>query len=720
MNLETTTKKKLVKPKSNKSVKVYSKQSEIEEKIERIKAIVREQRQRENSKLRKTHKIQPETVISNISKKHHKKNIQSYKKDVMETPKKGNTPKQHIKAFLKSGIKYIESLDETDIEKILKVTNEAYRNDKPIITDNEYDIVFDYMKHKYPENHITKNIGAPIKGKNKVKLPYEMASMDKIKPETGAIKKYISKYQGPYVCSCKLDGVSGMYVTDRNGNGKLYTRGDGKTGQDVSHLIEVLNLPKHENYVVRGEFIIKKDVFDTKYKTKFANSRNLVSGIINRKSIDNKTADVDFVAYEVIDPPLKPSEQMAKLEDLKHTVVKHILRENITNEALSEILMDWRTNYEYEIDGVIVTNDEIYPRKSGNPDHSIAFKMVIGDQLAETRVLDVEWNVSKNGLLKPRIKIDPIQLRGVRIEYTSGFNGKFIHNNNIGIGAVLQIVRSGDVIPYVKKVVTPAQRPRMPDVPHIWDKNHVELLVENAHESSAVKSKNVETFFSNIDGIGPGNIKRIYEKGYDSISKILKMSVDDFLSIEGFKKKLAEKIHANIKDKIENADLLEIMDSSNKLGKGIARRKLKLMLDAFPNILQDEATDQEKIDKLKTISGIGRENATEFVKHIPLFMEFLKECGLEGKLDRISVEEIPKGDKDHRLYGKKVVMTKFRDKEISDRLKDIGAFEENSMKKDTYVLVVKSLEDVSSKTEYAKKHEIPIVSIDVFKEEYLK
>ena len=157
------------KPKSNKSVKIYSKQSEIEEKIERIKAIVREQRQRENSKLRKTHKIQPETVISNISK--------NYKKDVMETPKKRNTPKQHIKAFLKSGIKYIESLDETDIEKILKVTNEAYRNDKPIITDNEYDIVFDYMKHKYPENHITKNIGAPVKGKNKVKLPYEMASM---------------------------------------------------------------------------------------------------------------------------------------------------------------------------------------------------------------------------------------------------------------------------------------------------------------------------------------------------------------------------------------------------------------------------------------------------------------------------------------------------------------------------------------------------------------
>lgn len=675
-------------------------------------------------------------LINKTTKKNLNNNPEStYKKRTMKSKlstepssrgsvKRKVSTKQQIKSFQQLGIKHIESLSEKEIEKILKVSNDAYRNEDPIMTDNEYDIVFDYMKEKYPNNPVTKKIGAPIQGKNKVKLPYEMASMDKIKPETGAIKKYISKYQGPYVCSCKLDGVSGMYITDHNGNGKLYTRGDGKTGQDVSHLIEVLDLPKHENYVVRGEFIIKKDVFEEKYKSSFANSRNLVSGIINSKSIDSKASDMVFVAYELIDPPLKPSEQMAKLEDLEHKVVKHINNETITNESLSELLMEWRSNYEYEIDGVIVTNDEIYPRKSGNPDHSFAFKMVIGDQLAEARVLDVEWNVSKNGLLKPRIKIDPIQLRGVRIEYTSGFNGKFIHDNKIGVGAVLQIVRSGDVIPYVKKVITPAQTPKMPEVPHIWDKNHVEVLLENAGESSAVKSKNVETFFSNIDGLGPGNVKRIIEKGYDSIPKILKMSVDDFLEIDGFKRKLAEKIHKNIQEKVENADLLEIMDSSNKLGKGIARRKLKLILDAFPNILRDEQSDQQKIDKLKTINGIGRENATEFVRNIPSFMEFLKECDLEEKLDSVSVEnddnEIPKGDSSHKLYGKKVVMTKFRDKEISDRLKEIGALEENNMKKDVFVLVVKSKDDVSSKTEYANKHGIPVVPVDMFKEIYLK
>ena len=712
--------------------------NEIFEKIKNIKNHVKNitKKRRENIINKysvKNEESQPKQKIQN-TKKNLKKKSQSLKKEIMKTRskilsesnhasiQKTFTPKQHIKAFQQSGIKHIESLSEKDIEKILKVSNEAYRNENPIMTDNEYDIVFDFMKEKYPNNIITKKIGAPIQGKNKVKLPYEMASMDKIKPETGAIKKYISKYEGPYVCSCKLDGVSGMYITDRNGNGKLYTRGDGKTGQDVSHLIEVLNLPKHENYVVRGEFIIKKDVFDKKYKSKFANSRNLVSGIINTKSIDNKASDMDFVAYELIDPPLKPSEQLAKLEDLEHKVVKHIYNENITNESLSELLMDWRVNYDYEIDGVIVTNDQIYARKSGNPDHSFAFKMVIGDQVAEARVLDVQWNASKNGLLKPRIKIDPIQLRGVKIEYTSGFNGKFIHDNKIGVGAVLQIVRSGDVIPYVKKVITRAQTPKMPEIDYIWDKNHVEVLIENAHENSAVRSKNIETFFSNIDGLGPGNIKRIYDKGYDSISKILKMSVNDLLEIEGFKKKLSEKIHKNIQDKIKNADLLEIMDCSNKLGKGLAKKKLKIILDAFPNILVEKDDDQEKINKLKTINGIGHENATEFVKHIPLFMEFLKECELEEKLNSPQKlqQVVSIGDENHKLYKKKVVMTKFRDKTINDKLEEIGAFVENSMKKDTFVLVVKSMEDVSSKTEYAKKHGIPVVSVDKFRDEYLK
>jgi NAD-dependent DNA ligase len=94
----------------------------------------------------------------------------------------------------------------------------------------------------------------------------------------------------------------------------------------------------------------------------------LVSGIINSKTIDEKTKDLHFVAYELIQPQFPPSQQLQKLTEMKHEVVLYKSVQTLSNEILSEILVDWRTKYIYEIDGVIVTDDKIYPRIFGNPD----------------------------------------------------------------------------------------------------------------------------------------------------------------------------------------------------------------------------------------------------------------------------------------------------------------------------------------------------------------
>ena len=119
--------------------------------------------------------------------------------------------------------------------------------------------------------------------------------------------------------SCKLDGVSGLYSTE-NEEEKLYTRGNGLVGQDVSNLIKYLNLPKEKDIVVRGEFIISKKVYSKKYPDK--NARTIVSGIINsKKQVVSKYKDIDFVAYELIKPELKPSEQLKYLESKFNTVM---------------------------------------------------------------------------------------------------------------------------------------------------------------------------------------------------------------------------------------------------------------------------------------------------------------------------------------------------------------------------------------------------------------
>ena len=656
------------------------------------------------------------------------------KEDNMEA--RINNAKQLVARFRGEGIDMLDTLNESQLVEWLESAGDAYYNTKTaIMSDNEYDIIKEYMEVKYPTNEVLTNIGANVT-KNKVELPYKMASMDKIKPDTNALVTWTQKYKGPYVLSCKLDGVSGLYTTE-GGVPKLYTRGNGTIGQDVSHLLSVLKLPLEKNSVVRGELIMPRIVFEEKYKSKFANPRNLVSGIVNSKTIDDKTSDLHFVAYEVIRPSLRPSEQLQTLIDLGHEVVQHKSVDALTNEKLSELLMDWRTNYEYEIDGVIVTDDNIYLRKEGNPDHAFAFKMIISDQVAEAKVVDVIWTPSKSGYLKPRVRIEPVRLGGVTIEYATGFNGKFIESNKIGVGAVIQIIRSGDVIPYIKSVTVQAEMAKMPNVSYHWTETNVDIVLDNMEDDETVQAKNITDFFTGleVDGLGGGNVKKIMNAGYTTVPVILKMTKDDYATVDGFKTKMVNKIYDGIQAQVEKASLVTIMASSNKFGRGIGMRKIQPILTAYPKILTSPETTDRKIEMLQTIDGIGKENAKSFATNIPVFLEFMKECDLMHKITNTATAKSADNDQaqpqdtaaaaavvhdeTHPLFGKHVVMTKVRDAEIIDYLTKVGGVLDDNMSKKTFALIVKSLDDVSNKTKKAVAENIPIMTPEMFKKEYM-
>ena len=634
--------------------------------------------------------------------------------------------KKQIILFKKEGIKVLDTLNEKEIESMVIVANDAYYNSKnPLLTDNEYDIVREYAEKKYPDNETIKQVGAPIT-KNKVTLPYNMPSMDKIKPDTNALANWMNKYKGPYVLSCKLDGVSGLYTTEGS-EPKLYTRGDGKVGQDVSHLLRVLKLPLRsegeQGYAIRGEFIIPKKIFEEKYKSQFANPRNLVSGIVNSKTLDDKTNDLHFVTYEVINPPMKVGEQMDTLAELGHEVVKNERKNTLSNDELSKTLLDWRANYEYEVDGVIVADDNIHHRKDGNPEYAFAFKMVISDQMAEAKVVDVLWEASKSGYLKPRVQIEPIKLGGVTIQYATGFNGDFIEKNKIGIGAVIQLIRSGDVIPHIKSVTTPAESAKMPDMPYTWTKNHVDIVIENVEGDVTVRRKNITEFFTKleVDGLSGKTVEKIMDAGFDTIPKILKMNKADFAKVKGFKETLINKISDGIRVQVEKASLLDIMAASNMFGRGIGERKIRPILEAEPTILTDPGSQEEKYHKLIQIKGIGQENAKSFTENIDKFMTFLKECGLEDKLtEKAMTAEEPKNvDKSHPLYEKRVVMSGVRDATVKEKLESVGGILEDSIGSKTFVLVVKSKGDKeTSKTKYAKEHNIEIMEPTEFIAKY--
>lgn len=657
---------------------------------------------------------QKKTIVRKRTiKKDTKKNLNVTRKNKTMNIDEYNY-KDDINDFKQNGVDTLNKLTEKQLSIVLDESCKAYYNETPIMTDNEFDIIKEYMESKYPNNKILTRIGAPVQEKNKVRLPYDMPSMDKIKPDTDALPKWKTKYRGPYLLSAKLDGVSAMYSTEKNER-KLYTRGNGTIGQDISHLIPFLRLPNTPDVTIRGELIMKKTTFINKYQNNFSNSRNLVAGLVNQKKINpDQFKDIDFVAYEVIKPSLNPSNQMNLLESLDISTVIHRLETDINNDKLSNILVDWRDKYEYTIDGIIVMDNNIYIRTGRNPEHGFAFKMVLSDQIAEAKVVNVIWSPSKDGYLKPRIQIEPVTLGGVKIEYATAFNAAFVEDNKLGVGAVVKLIRSGDVIPHIMSVIEQADKANMPNIPYKWNDTHIDIIMDDADQNETVREKNIVGFFKGleVDGLGQGNVKKIIDAGYDTIPKIIAMTESDLLKIDGFKNKMAEKIYKSIHEKLNQASLAKLMAVSNLFGRGFGEKRIVPILEKYPDILISTDTNEEKINKIKTIKGMEQKTAEQFVTHINQFIHFMDESNLQHKLNVVLIEDTKHVD--HILYGKTIVITGFRNKALTDELKNLGAKESSAVSKNTFAVIVKSKTDITGKIEAAQQKNVPIYTLDEF------
>jgi NAD-dependent DNA ligase len=402
--------------------------------------------------------------------------------------------------------------------------------------------------------------------------------------------------------------------------------------------------------------------------------------------------------------------------------VKYKTADSLSNELLSDLLVDWRTNYKYEIDGIIVAHNKVYPeRKNKNPDHAFAFKMVLSDQVAEAKVVDVLWSPSKDGYLKPRVQIEPIELGGVTITYATGKNASFIEKNKIGVGSIIELVRSGDVIPDIKKVVVPSSDPLMPDVAYIWNDTHVDIMLVDKSADVTVREKNILGFFKTleVEGVGPGVVKKLMTSGFDTVPAILRMTEDDFLSLDGFKKTMAHKVYTNVQKGVKDANLPLLMKASNIFGRGFGERKITPALKKYPSILLDKESESVKIAKLITVDGWSTKSSTEFVKHIGAFIAFLKECGLEDRAKASTIVKTEKKmDTTHPLYGKKIVVTGFRPKELMELIQSKGGELGSSVSKKTFAVIVKELDEDTGKAEQARQLGVSVMTPESFRQLY--
>jgi len=211
------------------------------------------------------------------------------------------------------------------------------------------------------------------------------------------------------------------------------------------------------------------------------------------------------------------------------------------------------------------------------------------------------------------------------------------------------------------------------------------------------------------------------QSGYDSIPAIIKMTVSDFLKVPGFKEKTANKLYDGIHEKLKAASLVTFMSATNLFGRGFSVKKLELILDpetGYPDILLAKIPPAKKIEKVASIKGMGEKSAHLFVERIPTFLEFMKEAGLESKLTQ-GVPQKKTYNESHPLYDKTIVMTGFRDAELGEILKNLGAKVGASVSKNTFILLTKDKDEDTGKAEEARKLNVTIMTPDEFKHKYL-
>jgi len=214
--------------------------------------------------------------------------------------------------------------------------------------------------------------------------------------------------------------------------------------------------------------------------------------------------------------------------------------------------------------------------------------------------------------------------------------------------------------------------------------------------------------------LGPGNISKLVKAGYNTISKIIHMKKSDFLKVDGFQQATAAKLSEGIREKLKKASLAKIMAASNMFGRGFSDIKIVLILKEYPNVLKE---GERNVKKLAEIKGMATKTAESFVEHIPMFLEFIKECGLGYKLN-IEPPAKKELDNTHELYGKIIVMTGFRDKSIENKLNEVGAKVGAAVNKNTFIVIVKDKTETTVKIEQANKLGISIMEIDEFMNQY--
>lgn len=577
--------------------------------------------------------------------------------------------------------------------------NKAYHTGVATVSDELYDWLTRKLSEIDPDNPILSKVGATPQTGKKVKLPVWMGSLDKL--YTGA-----DKWSSDAVVVPKVDGISCLLVYEKGKLVAAYSRGDGKTGQDITVAVSQVaptQISEKKSVMIRGELVMH-DMDFKQFSKQYANPRNMVSGLFNSKTIDTRAiSKTRFYAHSLVSPQKSYTQGLKFLKQQGFFTIPYKSSE-LSDNTLSRILKNWRNTLPYAIDGLVLIKDTEYrPVKSGNPKHSIAFKE--NELPVVTTVVNVEWNVSRHGLLKPTVIVKPVRLSGVMVERATGHNAQYISKNKIGPGAVIRIVRSGDVIPYIVAVEKPAVAQMPAKGSWAWNSTGVDAVATD-RATPDLEIRKITHFFTSlgIEGISEGTVKALYKAGYTSVPQMLSIKRPQLLKVEGFAARSADMYLQKVTG--IRATYIQLAYASGSFEAGLGETMLTRIYNEFGSTaFKWKGWKTRDIVAQLDARGITPAAATKFAKGLPSFVTFVNQ--LKGLITVVkpAAPEV-NGSK---LAGKTVVFTGFRDKDLEKRvIEEGGQYANNLTVRDAANTFLVSDSPGSTKEQRAKELKIKV------------
>lgn len=634
------------------------------------------------------------------------------------------------------------------VELLNKAGKAYYQEDREIISNYEYDKLYDELEA------LEKETGITLAGSPTVSVGYEavnalpkethetpMLSLDKTK-EIEVLKNFVGNQKT--VLSWKMDGLT-IVLTYQDGKlKKAVTRGNGIVGEVITNNAKVFkNVPLQIAYqgelILRGEAIISYSDFEKINKqiedvdAKYKNPRNLCSGSV--RQLNNEITakrNVYFYAFSLVraEGVNFNNSRACQFEWLKtqgFDIVEYRMVDSKNLEETIQYFSDKISTNDFPSDGLVALYDDIaYGDSLGStakfPRNAFAFKWK--DEIRETTLKEIEWSPSRTGLINPVAIFEPVELEGTTVSRASVHNISILKELELGIGDRIEVYKANMIIPQIAENLTRSGNLTIPEFCPVCKKttkiqksNDVEVLICTNPECQAKKIKSFTLFVSrdamNIDGLSEATLEKFILNGFiKEFGDIYELEhyKDAIIEMDGFGEKSYENLIENIK-KSSHTTLPRLVYALGIANIGVANAKV--LCKEFDYDLQKlMQADEETISQIEGIGSVIAKSVTDYFKNEK------NQRKLEHLLTYLTFEKM-KIETGNPLSGKQFVITgsvnQFENRNaMKEFIENRGGKVTGSVSKKTDYLINNDTESSSSKNKKAKELGIPILSEEDF------